>query len=103
MMNLFINRDGQQFGPYPLDIVRIYLKTGALLPTDLAWYEGATNWVALSSMPEISSRAAQVETQKLRTSPRRMSQRDIQTQKIEVPKLFKAPRFAGGKQNGAKS
>ena len=44
-MMIHISRDGEQFGPYSPDQVQEYLAAGQLLPTDLAWYEGAADWV----------------------------------------------------------
>ena len=47
-MNIFINRNGKNYGPYSLDSVKEYLGTGSLLDTDFAWYEGCTEWCYLS-------------------------------------------------------
>jgi len=44
-MLIHIQRDGQQFGPYTLEDLNQYLADGSLLPSDLAWYEGAQGWV----------------------------------------------------------
>ena len=55
-MEIFINRDGQQMGPYSLDDVMTYLKEGTLVPTDLAWYEGAADWMPLSNVPGVPTR-----------------------------------------------
>lgn len=45
--DIHINRGGQSFGPYPEDVARQRLGTGSLLPTDLAWHEGADRWKPL--------------------------------------------------------
>ena len=42
-MNIHIQRDGQQMGPYPLEQVNEYLAQGTLLPTDPAWHEDWLN------------------------------------------------------------
>jgi len=48
--DIHINRGGQSFGPYPEDVARQHLEAGSLLPTDLAWHEGADGWKPLSEV-----------------------------------------------------
>ncbi len=50
-MLLHFNRDGQAFGPYPLEEAREYLKRGQILPSDQAWYEGCPNWMPVVQVP----------------------------------------------------
>lgn len=52
-MQIHINRDGQNYGPYSLDEARQYLASGNLIETDLAWFEGAANWMPLSQVPGV--------------------------------------------------
>jgi hypothetical protein len=49
-MQLYIHRDGQQFGPYPEDQARQFLASGELSAGDLAWHEGAAGWAPLSDV-----------------------------------------------------
>ncbi|MCE3004601.1 MAG: DUF4339 domain-containing protein, partial [Xanthomonadaceae bacterium] len=56
-MQIHINRDGQNYGPYTLDEARQYLASGNLIDTDLAWFEGAANWMPLSQVPGIGPAA----------------------------------------------
>ena len=49
-MKIHISRDGQQFGPYTTEQVREYLSTGSVLPTDLAWHEGAADWLPVTDV-----------------------------------------------------
>ena len=49
-MKIHISRDGQQFGPYTSEQVREYLSTGSVLPTDLAWHEGAADWLPVTDV-----------------------------------------------------
>ena len=49
-MQIHINRNGQQMGPYTWEEVQSYLAQGSLLPTDTAWYEGLETWVPLSQL-----------------------------------------------------
>ena len=59
-MMITISRDGQQFGPYTLEDARAHLAGGALLATDLAWYEGAPDWVPLDKVPGIAAHPVMV-------------------------------------------
>ena len=49
-MQVYINRAGQQFGPYSMEQVTQGLAEGSLVATDLAWHEGADEWVPLSQL-----------------------------------------------------
>ena len=53
-MQVHIERNGQQFGPYTLDEVHSHLSSGAILPTDNAWAEGQPGWVPTSQFPGIT-------------------------------------------------
>ena len=50
-MELYINRNGEQFGPYSEERVRANLEAGIFQLTDFAWYEGADDWMPLSAVP----------------------------------------------------
>ena len=50
-MLLHFDRDGEAFGPYPLEQAREYLKRGEILPTDQAWFEGAADWMPVIQVP----------------------------------------------------
>ena len=52
-MLLHFTRDGEAFGPYPLEEAREYLKKGQILPTDQAWYEGAPGWMNVTEVPGV--------------------------------------------------
>ncbi len=52
-MWIHVNRNGEQFGPYTLEDANVYLAQGSLLPTDEAWYEGASDWMPLTQVPGI--------------------------------------------------
>lgn len=49
-MEIHINRDGTEFGPYPLDDVNAYLADGTLLASDMAWHDGLGEWVTLDQI-----------------------------------------------------
>ena len=50
-MDIYVARDGKELGPLPADYVKSQLNQGALSPTDMAWYEGLSEWIPLSSVP----------------------------------------------------
>ena len=47
---IHITREGVQFGPYPEASAKEMLTEGQLLPTDLAWHEGAEGWIPLQEL-----------------------------------------------------
>ena len=53
-MEIFISREDQQFGPYPIEQVRELLNQNVLQPDDLAYHEGLDNWVSLSDIVRIT-------------------------------------------------
>ena len=49
-MDIYINRDGQQGGPYSLDKINECLAEGSMQPTNLAFHEGLTDWIPLNQV-----------------------------------------------------
>ncbi len=49
-MQVHVDRGGERFGPYSLEEVNVYLANGTLLPTDLAWQDGMTDWVPIDQV-----------------------------------------------------
>lgn len=47
---IFITREGQQYGPYEEDAVRDMLQTGQICPGDMAWREGMEEWKPLGQL-----------------------------------------------------
>ena len=50
---IHVSREGQRFGPYLLNEVKEYLKSGNLRFSDLVWYDGVAEWLPLSSVPGV--------------------------------------------------
>ena len=50
-LEIYISRDGQQFGPYTIADLEADLNAGNIVKTDLAWYEGAPDWIPVSELP----------------------------------------------------
>ena len=47
---IYLTREGQQYGPYTLEQLKASLGDGTVAPGDLAWHEGITDWVPLSTI-----------------------------------------------------
>lgn len=50
MSQYWIGRDGQQYGPFDEGALRSGFTSGKLLPTDLVWKEGLSEWVPAASV-----------------------------------------------------
>jgi hypothetical protein len=57
-MQIHVARDGKELGVYSLEDVNRQLAAGTLRLTDQAWYEGAADWAALSTVPGVSAAPA---------------------------------------------
>ena len=54
-MQIYIHRDGQQHGPYSVEELRQHLADGNFAADDLAWHEGAPDWVPLAQIEGVAS------------------------------------------------
>ena len=52
-MQIYVGKNGQQLGPFSLEEINRKLADGTFVGTDLAWYEGAAGWAALSGVPGV--------------------------------------------------
>ncbi|HEV2805065.1 MAG TPA: DUF4190 domain-containing protein [Chthoniobacterales bacterium] len=57
-MQIHVARDGKELGVFSLEEINRQLAAGTLLVTDLAWYEGAAAWAALSTVPGVNATPA---------------------------------------------
>lgn len=57
-MQIHIARDGKQLGPFSLEEINRQLAAGTLSLTDNAWYEGASGWAPLSTVPGVTGVAS---------------------------------------------
>lgn len=57
-MEIYINRDGEQHGPYTLEDARAHLAAGQLQAEDLAWHEGLAEWTTLGELAGAPDAAA---------------------------------------------
>ena len=51
MSSYMVSRDGKQFGPYSDEEFVAYVKSGQILPDDLAWKEGMEQWQPVAKLP----------------------------------------------------
>ena len=56
-MQITINRNGENYGPYSLEQVREMLDSGQAQPTDMGHVEGESEWVPLSELSKNLSEA----------------------------------------------
>ena len=47
LMDYYLTRNQESFGPYSEKELRDHLKSGAVLPDDYAWHEGQAEWIPL--------------------------------------------------------
>lgn len=61
MQELFMSRDGQQFGPYSEAEVQHLIAQRDLVATDLVWYDGMPGWeYAMDAIPDLFIHAPSV-------------------------------------------
>lgn len=53
-MEIYIDKNGAQTGPFSEDQVRAMLLAGTASPKDMTWYEGLPKWVPLAKLPGLS-------------------------------------------------
>ena len=56
-MNIYVHKDGTQYGPYSLEQIQQYIQQGTFTLQDQACHDGQ-NWVALSQVPGLSAQPA---------------------------------------------
>jgi hypothetical protein len=78
-MQIYVHRDGQQLGPYSAEEVRQYLADGNLSADDLAWHEGATDWVPLAQIEGVVSGPEPARTKTPSWVPQRRGEADVET------------------------
>ena len=52
-MQVHLERSGQRYGPYSVEEINTYLKSGQVLISDIAWYDGAPDWIPLAEVPGV--------------------------------------------------
>ena len=54
-MNYYLARDGQTYGPYPEESIPTMLQAGQIVPEDLLYAEGGSEWVPLNQIPAFAA------------------------------------------------
>jgi hypothetical protein len=49
-MDIYITRNGEEFGPYTRESAFAHMKEDTISPDDLAWHEGMTDWLPLKDV-----------------------------------------------------
>ena len=52
-MEITVNKDGQDLGPYSLEDLQAELATGNISQEDHAWYEGCEDWISVADIPGV--------------------------------------------------
>jgi hypothetical protein len=50
-MNIFVQHNGQQLGPFSEADLQAKIAAGAVAPTDLVWWDGQAGWIPLAQSP----------------------------------------------------
>ena len=61
-MKIHIDRNGERFGPYSIEEINAYLAAGTLLPSDLAWKDGMTDWLPVQQISGVMAATGPVAT-----------------------------------------
>ncbi len=69
-MEIYINRDGQHHGPYSVEQVNEQLAAGELSVEDLAWYEGAEEWLPLHQLFNVEVEKSPAQEQEIAPEPK---------------------------------
>lgn len=96
-LRLFFNKDGKQLGPFSEKEALQMLKSGKITAQDLAWKEGASDWIPLyklmkiSTPPPIKKSFPPPQTQNQSALPRKpqpAAETNILAQKIRQPLVW---------------
>ena len=58
-MEITVNKDGQDLGPFTLDDLQAELASGNLTTEDFAWFEGCDDWVSIADVPGINDESTE--------------------------------------------
>ena len=84
-MNIYIHKDGTQYGPYTLEQLQQYVQQGSFSLQDQACHDGQ-NWVSVGQVPGIAQPAASAAP----TAPSGPSKRTRPAQKKSIPQQGQA-------------
>ena len=82
---IFISRNGEQYGPYDEGQLGQMMQSGNLVAEDLAWYEGLSEWVPLQSLLAGNARADAA------TAPRPSTSASNGTRRAPARQIYRPP------------
>ena len=54
-MEIWLRRDGEEYGPYTLEQVKEYVDNGEVTLEDEAWFDGCEDYVTVGDIPHFTS------------------------------------------------
>ena len=84
-MNIYVHKDGVQYGPYTLDQLQGYLNAGSFTLEDLACYD-SQNWIAIAQVPGITQPPVLAVQQPSQVTNRKVQKKNSQNQPVEQKK-----------------
>ena len=83
-MHVYVSRDGQQYGPYTVEQLRVYLQQGNFTMADYACFDGQ-NWVTIGQVPEVSvaNQAVATQPQPQQTLPEQADQQQAEASQAQ--------------------
>ncbi len=60
MAVVYLERDGQQFGPFSIEEAKGYILEGRFGAQDLGWIDGMQEWLSVAQIPQLRTAAAPV-------------------------------------------
>ena len=58
MAVVYLERDGQQFGPFSIEEAQRYILEGRFGAQDLGWIDGMPEWLLVAQIPQLQAGAA---------------------------------------------
>lgn len=91
MNEIFVSREGEQYGPYSLAELTGYVSEGRFSDTDQAWHEAKGEWVSLASIlprsvPPPATKPGRVRKSEARSGP--IPDNDYGSEKKILPALI---------------
>ncbi|MFP6901377.1 MAG: GYF domain-containing protein [Opitutales bacterium] len=86
-MHIYVSKEGQQYGPYTVEQLGVYLQQGNFTMADYACFDGQ-NWVAIAQVPGFSVEnqavATQPQTQQTPPEPAEATQAQVQVEEASA-------------------
>jgi len=68
MAVVYLERDGQQFGPFSIEQAQRYILEGRFGAQDLGWIDGMQEWLSVAQIPQLQTAALAPATSALNTN-----------------------------------